>query len=144
MNLLVLGDSATGRERVVRTFHAGSRLRQGPFVTLHASADADRFTRSLLSRFGSSTPIGFDDVFRASEGGCLFVDEIEGLSQATQRLFLEFLRSGRSLDAGDSGWSGRLAAGSENDLEALCRSGRFHAPLFDALDKIRLDLSPTC
>jgi DNA-binding NtrC family response regulator len=144
MNLLVLGDSAAGRERMARTFHAGSRLRRGPFVALRAGADADRFTRSLLSYFGSSISKDLDDVFRASEGGTLFLDEIEGLSQATQRLFLEFLRSGRSQDPGDSGWAGRLAAGSGNDLEALSRAGRFHAPLFDALDKIRLDLGAAC
>jgi DNA-binding NtrC family response regulator len=140
MNLLVQGGSPASRAEVARTFHDESRLRRGPFVTLRCGAESERLTRALLLGSLRTNP-SFDDPFRASEGGTLFLDEIERLAHAAQRLLQELLRRGRSQAADDSGWAGRLAAGSNEDIGQLAARGRFHAPLFDSLDKIRIDLA---
>jgi DNA-binding NtrC family response regulator len=140
MNLLILGGVSAEREHIARTFHQESRLRRGPFVTVTCGNRGDRLTRSLLPDLQSRGSHHADDIFRESEGGTLFVDEIDLLPLATQRLLFDFLRRGRSSLSTDSGWSGRIAAGSATRLEYLARRGQFHSQLFDALDKLRIDL----
>ncbi len=140
VNLLILGGAPAEREYIARIFHRESRLRRGPFVTVRGGRQADRLTRSLLSDCRSLDARAADDVFLGSEGGTLFVDEVDLLPTETQRLLFEFLRRGRSSFASDPGWAGRVAAGSATRLELLARRGRFHPQLFDVLDKLRIDL----
>src|SRR5262249_15356737 len=140
VNVLVLGGFPGERTAIVRAFHEDSRLRRGPFVTVRAGIDSAQLAASLMAQLGLTSRRSFDsDLFSASEGGTLFLDDIERLPLETQRLLIEFLSHGRSEHAADSGWAGRLAAGSSKDLEVLSACGEFHEPLLDALDKIRID-----
>ncbi len=138
-NLLVTGGEVEDRFLIAREYHESSRLRQGPFVAVRAGQA--EFSVALLGRLTRARG-AVGDPFHRAEGGTLFVDEIETLELETQRLFLEFLRRGRSEGPDDSGWAGRVAVGASRELGPLVAAGRFLAPLHDALDKIRIDLGP--
>lgn len=137
-NLLVTGGCGGDRVRVAREFHQASRLRRGPFIA--TTARREDWPSTLLRALSGSLGRREHDPLRESEGGTLFLDEIEHLDMNTQRLLAEFLRRGRSEGSRDSGWAGRIAAGAAGDLGPLVSSGRFLAPLQDALDKLRIDL----
>lgn len=138
-NLLVQGSDTADRFRVAREFHEAGRLRGGPFVATSSRSEAwtEVFFRALSGQSGFHA----DCPLRASEGGTLFIDEIESLDRDAQRLMLEFLNRGRSTGARDSGWAGLIAVGTSDDLGWRAAHGDFLPALYDSLDKIRVDLS---
>jgi DNA-binding NtrC family response regulator len=137
-HLLLVGGAAGERERLAVAFHRGSPIRRGPFVRLEAPRDEDRLRCALEHALSAVTCERPDNPLRESEGGTLFLDRVTQLSLATQRVLLRVLAS---LPAAASGpCFGRLAVGSDEPLEDAAAAGRFHAALFDILDKIRVDL----
>ena len=138
-NLLVIGRDEAERLRVASGFHLESSLRGGPFVAARAPEDSPRVTAAIIRSLRGSVP-RTGDLLQASEGGTLFLDRVDRLAIEEQRLLLEFVTRGRSEISSQLGWSGRLAVGTDLDLERLCDRGRFLPPLYDALDKIRVDL----
>jgi DNA-binding NtrC family response regulator len=139
VNLLVIGGDEADRLQIATTFHLESRLHRGPLVAARAPEDSPRIIAAILRSLKGAVPLS-RDLLHASEGGTLFLDRIERLAKEEQRLLLEFLSRGRSEPSTQLGWAGRLAVGASTDLELLCEDGRFLASLYDALDKIRIDL----
>ena len=133
-NELIAGGDRVERLTLARWHHDASRLRRGPFVAVRANRP--EWPTALILEITRSAA-GHDTLLRRAEGGTLFVDEIELMDADTQRMFFEFLRRARAEGPHDGGWAGRIAAGTALDPEALVAGGRFHAPLLDALDKIR-------
>jgi len=144
IHLLVLRGAAAERAHIARAFHRESPLRLGPFVALQCGRDEARLQAALRgSLAGTDRDLG-ENPLHASEGGTLFLDGVECLSLETQRLLLGFLgglssanSSGEPLD-----WAGRLAVGSAADLAGEVEAGRFLPPLYDSIDKIRVELGP--
>src|SRR6266850_7937906 len=118
INLLVCGGSAEERRSVGLEFHRASPLRTGPFVSIDCLRDGARVHASLESWLACASRSPQDNPLRAAARGTMFLDSIEALSSATQRLLLlfadGFARPG--LDDGDSEWAGRLIVGSVEDL----------------------------
>jgi DNA-binding NtrC family response regulator len=139
VNLLLIGGDESDRLGIAARFHLESRLRGGPMVVARAPKDSPRIAASILRSLHGDLPRS-DDVLHSSEGGTLFLDRLDLLARDDQRLLLEFLTRGRADYSPELGWAGRLAAGAPCDLETLCEEGRFLPALFDALDKIRIDL----
>jgi DNA-binding NtrC family response regulator len=81
---------------------------------------------------------------REVEGGTLYLDGVECLSASDQRLLLALARrlQGGGPDLRTEPGPFRLAAGSATDLGELVERRRFSGPLYDSLDKIRLELGP--
>lgn len=138
-NLLILGGDPADRERVAREFHAASPLARGPFITIRAPRED---VSEALMPYLVHAPTGAASTLRRAEGGTLLLDDIDRLDFDAQRLFFEFLRRGRAERPEHTGWAGRIAVGSSRDLRRLAVRGAFLAPLFDTLDKIRIDLGP--
>ncbi len=143
-NLLVLGGSAMDRVRVATAFHRQSALRLGPFVVRRCDRKHQQIHAALQRSLSVHDREHEGDPLRVSEGGMLFLDHVECLPPETQRLFLGFLRGlspARGNGASPS-WFGRLAVGSAVDLALEVDCLRFLAPLYDCLDKIRIELEP--
>lgn len=138
-NLLVQGADPGERFRVAREFHDAGRLRGGPFVATSARGEA--WTEVFFRALSGQSAVHANCPLRASEGGTLFIDEIESLDRDAQRLMLEFLNRGRSAGARDSGWAGLIAVGASDDLGWRAVHGDFLPALYDSLDKIRVSLS---
>jgi DNA-binding NtrC family response regulator len=143
IHLLLVGGTARERTWLALAFHRESPLRRGPFVRLRGRRDEDRLRCALecaLSAVECGRP---DSPLLESEGGTLFVDHVERLSLATQRVLLSFLGTlSPSPGAPAEAWFGRLAVGSAEPLEATAAAGRFLPALHDILDKIHVDLRP--
>jgi DNA-binding NtrC family response regulator len=140
VNVLILGGSAEARRAMAHAFHRASPLRGGPFVAVDAARDHRCLSASLEAYLSATAPTPCGDPLRAAEGGTLFVDSVNLLSRATQGLLLEFTRRLGSLGELDETWAGRLVVGSQESLAIAVAEGCFGARLYDALDKLRIEL----
>jgi len=91
--VLVLGEPGTGREAFARYIHALSSRASGPFVTLVAGAVTESNAEDILLGVenASGTTAG---VLEQAQGGVLFINGLEDLPAAAQRLLLAVIESG--------------------------------------------------
>jgi DNA-binding NtrC family response regulator len=91
--VLVLGEPGTGREAFARYIHALSARASGPFVTLVAGAVTESNAEDILLGVenASGTTAG---VLEQAQGGVLFINGLDDLPPAAQRLLLAVIESG--------------------------------------------------
>jgi transcriptional regulator of acetoin/glycerol metabolism len=141
VNVLVLGGTAGQRASVAHAFHREGLLCNGPFLRLDARREGE-WLRLALQAWLSSADAPAADLLRAAERGTLFVDSVASLRPDAQRLLLAFIRTALNvpLETGESAWVGRLLAGDPEPLSDAVADGRFSSDLYDALDKVRVEL----
>jgi DNA-binding NtrC family response regulator len=126
--VLLEGEAGTGKELVAEELHLASRRKDGPFLTLDASALP---TQELAGRlFGSPGEIG---LVEQAKGGVLFINEIGNLPRDVQARIRELLAAGSDV---------RIIAGTRRDLDRDVASGRFADDLFFLLAGGRVELPP--
>jgi DNA-binding NtrC family response regulator len=91
--VLVLGEPGTGREAFARYIHALSPRASGPFVALVAGAVTESNVEDILLGVenASGTTAG---VLEQAQGGVLFINGLDDLPAAAQRLLLAVIESG--------------------------------------------------
>ncbi|BBD78728.1 nitrogen regulation protein NR(I) [Aerosticca soli] len=149
LNVLITGETGTGKELVARALHEESARRDKPFVALNTAAipgellESELFGHEAGAFTGASRRVA--GRFEQAEGGTLFLDEIGDMPLALQTRLLrvlaggEFYRvGGRELIRGDV----RIVAATHQDLDALVAAGRFRADLKHRLDVVRIALPP--
>jgi two-component system, NtrC family, C4-dicarboxylate transport response regulator DctD len=148
-DIILLGETGTGKEVVARCLHDFSPRAKGPFVAVNCAAIPAELIESELfgHEAGSFTGASGQRVgkFEFANGGTLLLDEIESmplLAQAKvlrviQERVVERLGSNRQvpLDL-------RIVAASKVDLAAESQAGRFRADLYYRLNMATLDLPP--
>lgn len=138
----MLGGTEVERADAARAFHRTSPLRLGPFVRVDCARDEALVVSSLRSWLLRSDSPMHECPLREAERGMLFLDQVDRLSSWAQRLLLEFVA--RRLDptrgAEPDSWGGRLAAGTDEDLDFAAARGSFLPALHDCLDKVRISL----
>ncbi len=147
MNLLVEGETGTGKELAARAVHQHSARRHGPFKVV----DCNLITEEKAERelFGSMRAADDEDkgvrgVFEAAQGGTLFLDEVGELPLALQPKLLRVLetREVPTLDGGAVPVNVRVIASTHRNLEEDVRQGRFRADLYFRLAVARVRLPP--
>lgn len=140
-NILISGETGTGKELTARAIHDLSRRAHGPFVVLDCStlpatlADAPIFG----FRRGAFTGAEYDQpgLFEQAHGGTLFIDEIGELAPALQVKLLRALDRREVTRLGDAGVvrevDVRIVAASNRDLATEVREGRFRQDLYHRL-----------
>ena len=149
LNVLVTGETGTGKELVARALHEESARRGRPFVALNTAAIPSELLESELFGHEAGAFTGaarrVAGRFEQAEGGTLFLDEIGDMPLALQTRLLrvlaggEFYRvGGRELIRGNV----RIVAATHQDLDARVAAGQFRADLKHRLDVVRIDLPP--
>jgi len=140
-NVLILGQSGTGKEVVARNVHYHSKRRNKPFVPVNCGAiphdlleselfghEKGAFTGAITSRQGR---------FAMAEGGTLFLDEIGEMTMAMQVKLLRVLEE-RVFERVGSTTSitadVRIIAATNRDLEDMVKQGQFREDLYFRLD----------
>jgi DNA-binding NtrC family response regulator len=148
-NLLITGETGTGKEMLARAIHALSPRRDKPFVAVNASAIPENLQESELfgHRKGSFTGAVQDrrGLFEEASSGTLFLDEIGDTSLALQVKLLRALESRvirRVGDAGERPIDVRVLAATHRDLVAMIGAGQFREDLFFRLNVVHLHLPP--
>jgi hydrogenase-4 transcriptional activator len=148
VNILITGQSGTGKDILARALHDFSDRAQKPFVAFNCSAIPRDLLESQLfgHRRGSFTGADRDHpgVIRSARDGTLFLDEVGDLSLELQPKLLRFLESGEIAPLGEHTQtvSVRIVAATNNNLEDAVQAGRFREDLFYRLNVIRLSLKP--
>ncbi|MUM76023.1 response regulator [Pseudodesulfovibrio sp. F-1] len=146
-NVMLIGETGTGKELFARAVHENSPRRKKSFVVVDCAALPDTLAESLL--FGhergaftsaDSQTIG---LIRQADGGTLFLDEVGELPLPIQRVFLRVLesRTFRPVGATTEVMSDfRLVSATNRDLEAMVESGDFRRDLFYRLHGSHIQL----
>jgi DNA-binding NtrC family response regulator len=148
-NVLLAGESGTGKGVVAHALHARSKRAAGPFVTVNMGGISEGvFDSELFGHVkGAFTDARADRMgrFELAEGGTLFLDEIANLPMAQQTKLLRVLETGEFERVGSSKTDKvdvRLIAATNADLRAEVSAGRFRQDLLFRLNTIEVHIPP--
>ncbi|SDW94017.1 sigma-54-dependent transcriptional regulator [Roseicitreum antarcticum] len=148
-DVLIMGETGTGKEVVARTLHDLSARKPKPFITIDCSAlpetqieselfghEAGAFPGAMRARYGK---------FEHARGGTILLDDIGAMPLALQGKLLRVIQDrvitplganeARDLDV-------RFIATSRTDLGEEVNAGRFRADLFYRLNVVMLRMLP--
>lgn len=142
-NVLVMGESGSGKELVARAIHNLGPRKNGPFVPLNCTAIPEQLLESELFGHvkGSFTGAIADKkgIFEEAKGGTLFLDEIGDLSLHLQAKLLRVLQDKQIRPVGGLELKNidvRLIAATHRDLKSMVSEGKFREDLFYRLNVI--------
>ena len=147
-NVLLLGETGTGKELLAHAIHAGSARADKPFISVNLAAvpetllEAEFFGVAPGAYTGADRK-GRDGKFKLADGGTLFLDEVGDmplplqakLLRALQEQEIERLGSNEVLKV-----DVRVLAATSRDLKALVAEGRFREDLFYRLNVLPIRL----
>lgn len=148
--VLLSGETGTGKELLARAIHALDPKRgRGPFVALNCAALSPDLAESELfgHRRGAFTGAEYErkGLFRAAEGGVIFLDEVGELRLELQGKLLRVLQENRLLVLGEDHETAinvRLLAATNRDLRERIAQGAFRGDLFQRLNVIPICVPP--
>ena len=148
-NVLIEGETGTGKELVARCLHDYSRRQPKPFVALNCGGlpeslidseifghEAHAFTGAGKRRIGK---------IEHADGGSLFLDEIESMPLNLQIKLLRVLQEQQLERLGSNELirvDCRVIAATKSDLATMGREGSFRSDLYYRLNVITLNLPP--
>ena len=149
-NVLLMGETGTGKEMFAQSIHNASARRQGPFVTVNCAALPETLLESELfgyaeGAFTGARRGGKAGLFEQADGGTVFLDEIAAMPLSVQQRFLRVLEDRRIMRVGDDrivSLDVRVVAATNRDIRTLVDDGDFLPDLFYRLDVLRLALPP--
>jgi len=148
-NLLIEGESGTGKTRLARAVHQLSSRADGPFVEVNCGAlPKDLLESELFGHVRGAFTGAVRDregKFEAAHGGTLFLDEIATASLELQVKLLRVLESRRFERVGDEVTREvdvRIIAASNRDLALEVAAGRFREDLYFRIQVVAIELPP--
>ncbi|MDX9724055.1 MAG: sigma-54 dependent transcriptional regulator, partial [Myxococcota bacterium] len=148
-NVLIVGETGTGKELVARALHELSTRAKQAFVTVNCGAIPENLIESELFGHvkGSFTGAIRDKVglFAAADGGTLFLDEIGELPLLTQVRLLRVLQERRLQPVGSTQElevDVRVVAATNRDLVEEVRERRMREDLYYRLNVIQINMPP--
>ncbi|NRF71751.1 sigma-54-dependent Fis family transcriptional regulator [Aquincola sp. S2] len=148
-DVLIYGETGTGKELVARCLHDHSERRRHHFVPLNCGGLPETLADSELfgHEVGAFTSANKQRVGKLeyANGGTLFLDEIESMPMGVQIKFLRALQE-RSIERIGSNKSipidCRVVAASKDDLKALSDQQKFRADLYYRIGVAFIELPP--
>lgn len=140
LNVLILGETGTGKELIAKAVHQGSERKNSPLVYLNCAALPESVAESELFGHVKGAFTGAisnrSGKFELADKGTLFLDEIGELPLTLQAKLLRVLQYGDIQKIGDDRSRKvdvRIIAATNKDLKQEILAGRFRADLYHRL-----------
>jgi DNA-binding NtrC family response regulator len=149
VNVLITGETGTGKEMIARAIHYNSPRAVKPFIKVNCAAlnegvleselfghEKGAFTGAVTQRIGR---------FEAADGGTLFLDEIGDIPPGTQAKLLRVLQEREFERVGGNtsiSVDVRIIAATNQDLKKLIDNEKFREDLYYRLNVVHIEMPP--
>ncbi|MCU7938635.1 MAG: sigma-54 dependent transcriptional regulator [gamma proteobacterium symbiont of Bathyaustriella thionipta] len=148
-DILLMGETGTGKELIARSLHKQSKRHDNKFVAINCGAIPENLIESELFGHEKGAFTGAETQrsgkFEYAKGGTIFLDEIESMPLVAQVRLLRILQE-HSLERLGSNETIeldiRVIAASKVDLRDLADKGEFREDLYYRLNVVKLDIPP--
>lgn len=148
-NVLIMGESGSGKEVIARAIHSSGPRSTKPFVAINCTAIPEALLESELFGHAKGSFTGAiqkkKGLFEEANGGTLFLDEIGDMSPTLQAKLLRVLQEKKIRPVGDNQMVDvdvRIIAATHKDLKKAIQEGQFREDLFYRLSVIPIHVPP--
>ncbi len=146
-NVLITGETGTGKELFASTIHNNSKRASAQFVVVDCASLTESLVESTLFgyRKGAFTGAQSDrsGLIKLADNGTLFLDEVGEMPLSIQKVFLRVLQEQHFRPVGGNqqiSSNFRLVAATNRDLDAMVEQGSFRSDLLYRIKTIRIHL----
>ncbi len=149
INVLLRGETGTGKEVIARYLHRLSDRREGPFIVVDCASIPEHLFESEL--FGHERGAYTGAVKRKlglvelADGGTLFLDEIGEIPLSVQAKLLRFVETRRFRRVGglkETQVDVRIVSATNRDLKAMVGRGEFRSDLLYRINTMEIEIPP--
>lgn len=149
-NILILGESGTGKGLLAKFIHKNGKRRDKPFIQINCAALPENLLEAELfgyekGAFTGAREQGKAGLFELAHGGTLFLDEIGDLPLSVQAKLLKYLDDHEVMRLGSlkpRKIDCTVIAATNRDLEAWTKSKLFRQDLFYRLNTFTIRIPP--
>jgi two-component system NtrC family response regulator len=148
-NVLITGETGTGKELFALAIHQNSQRASRNFVVVDCAALPETLVESILFGHEKGAYTGADrprdGLILQADGGTLFLDEVGELPLSVQKSFLRVLQEKKFRPVGGKNEvqsEFRLIAASNRNLEEMARMNRFREDLLFRLRSFMIEIPP--
>ena len=145
LNLMIYGESGTGKMLVAKQLHLHSKRSEMPFVIVNcANLSDEKADEELFGIFENNSVIRNGKLFEA-KGGYFLFDEISSLSLEVQSKILKVIEEKRYTPAGQKDeiiLDTRFIFTTNKNLEDEINEGRFREELFHRINVLQIIIPP--
>ena len=149
-NVLIVGETGTGKELISQSCHNASLRKHGPFVAVNCAALPESLLESELfgyveGAFTGAAKGGKPGLFELAHKGTIFLDEISEIPLKLQGRLLRVLQEREIMRLGHDRMipiDVRVISATNQDLKRLAAEGKFRLDLLYRLDVLQIEVSP--
>lgn len=148
-NVLITGETGTGKELFARAIHENSPRSNNNLVVVDCAALPETLVESVLFGHEKGAFTGADrtqdGLVKQADSGTLFLDEVGELPLSVQKVFLRVLQEHRFRPVGSKQEvksDFRLVAATNRNLDNMVQTGRFRNDLLFRLRTLTINLPP--
>lgn len=149
-NIMITGETGTGKELLAQSIHRRGKRQNGPFVAVNCAALPKNLIESELfgyaeGAFTGAIKGGKPGMFELAHGGTIFLDEISEMPFDVQGRLLRVIQEREIMRIGDDrviSVDVRIISASNRALLTLVEQGLFRQDLYYRLNVLTLHLPP--
>ncbi len=148
-NILIQGETGTGKELIAKAIHQFSKRTHKPLLTINCAAIPESLIESELFGYEKGAFTGANTsrigLIEAADQGTLFLDEIGELPLEAQARLLRFLQEGEIRRIGSVTThkvNVRVVTATHRDLKTLSQQAQFRQDLYYRLNVVQIELPP--
>lgn len=149
VDVLIMGETGTGKELVARSVHDLSDRKGGPFVPVDCGAIPENLLESEFFGYEKGAFTGAErqrtGLLETANGGTFFLDELADLPPMLQAKLLRTLQERKLRRVGGNqevDIDVRIVAATSRDLDRMVQDREFREDLFYRINVVRIDLPP--
>lgn len=146
-NVLITGQTGTGKELAARAIHQNSERKERPFIPVNCGAIPDNLYESEFFGYKKGAFTGavadHDGLFKSADKGTLFLDEIADLPEHVQVKLLRVLQEKEIKPLGSDKIikvDVRIIAATNKNLKKEVEEGRFRKDLYYRINVIEIKM----